>query len=83
MRPSIHRLKSNHREVKGRWERLTPFLTALAAIVIPIVVAIIGWQVQKVVTSQSTGKDYIGIALGILEKKDLPAEMGSNLGLRK
>ena len=38
---------------------------------------------QKTVTAQSTGKDYIQIALGILEKKDLPPDMQKNVGLRK
>jgi hypothetical protein len=46
---------------------LAYLLTAAAAIVIPIVVAMISGNVQNVVTIQSTGKDYMQIALGILE----------------
>jgi hypothetical protein len=46
-------------------------------------VAIIGSQVQRVVTEQSTGQDYISIVLGILEQKDLPEEMKKNEGLRR
>src|SRR5258708_12342893 len=58
-------------------------LTVVAAIVIPLVVANIGGQVQQVVTTQNTGKDYMQIALNILEKKDLPQDMQKNVGLRK
>jgi hypothetical protein len=65
-------------------------LTVVAAIVIPIVVATIGGQVQQVVTAQITGKDYIQIALGILqstspetEKKATFAEKQKNKDLRQ
>jgi hypothetical protein len=58
-------------------------LTGGAAVVIPIAVATIGNQVQKVISAQNTGKDYITIALGILERKDLPEDMQKNEGLRE
>jgi hypothetical protein len=69
-------------------------LTVVGVIVIPIVVAKIGGKIQHAVTSQTgkiqesiavqnTGKDYMQLALGILEKRDLPEDMAKNLGLRK
>jgi len=69
-------------------------LTVVGVIVIPIVVAKIGGKIQRAVTSQTgkiqesiavqnTGKDYMQMAFGILEKKDLPEDVAKNLGLRK
>jgi hypothetical protein len=52
------------------------FLIALAGVYI-------GWQAQIFVTTQNTGKDYLQIALGILEQKDGPEELKKNPGLRK
>jgi hypothetical protein len=79
-------------EIIAKW--LIALITAIAAVGIPIVVAIIGGKIQHAVTSQTgkiqqsiaeqnTGKDYMQIALNILEKKDLPEEMQKNRGLRK
>jgi hypothetical protein len=51
--------------------------------VVAVVIALVGWWIQNVLTTQNTGKDYIGIALGILEKKDLPEDMQKNKGLRQ
>ena len=68
---------------KDHWDRLDTLSKAIAALIMPIALAFIGWQVQKVVTTQTTGKDYITIALGILEKKDLPQDMQKNKGLRE
>jgi hypothetical protein len=48
--------------------------------VVAVVIALVGWWIQNVVTTQNTGKDYIGIALGILERKDLPEDMQKNKG---
>jgi hypothetical protein len=83
-------LKKDDKPKKDWWDKadivgkfLIALITAIAAVVIPIVVAKIGGQVQKVLTTRQTGKDYMQIALGILEKKDLPAEMQKNTGLRK
>ena len=66
------------RSKKDFWDKLDiigkaaiALITAIAAVVIPVVVTRISGQVQNTVTEQNTGKDYIQIALGILEKKEL------------
>lgn len=51
--------------------------------VVALVIALAGWWIQNVLTAQSTGKDYIAISLVILERKDLPADMQKNKGLRE
>jgi hypothetical protein len=69
-------------------------VAALGAVIIPVVVAIIGGRIQETLTRQTgniqesiavqnTGKDYLSLALGILEQKDLPEDMKKNTGLRK
>jgi hypothetical protein len=68
---------------KDFWDKLDIFLKGLAAVVIPLVLAYIGWIVQSAITTQNTGKDYIGISLGILEQKDLTEDLKKNEGLRK
>ncbi len=40
-------------------------------------------KIQESIATQNTGKDYMHIALGILERKDLPEDMQKNIGLRK
>jgi hypothetical protein len=75
--------KGTNNPKKDGWDKADIAGKFLIAVAIPIAVAIIGGQVQKVVTTQQTGKDYMQMALGILEKKDLPAEMQKNIGLRK
>ena len=74
--------KKEDKPKKDLWDKLDiigkvfiAFIAAVAAVVIPVVVAKIGGQVQGTVTAQNTAKDYIQIALGILEKKDMPVEM--------
>jgi hypothetical protein len=90
------RLRRDQKPRKDVWDiidimarGLIALLTVVAAIVIPIVVAKISEQVQKVVTAQITGKDYIQIALGILqshgpelEKKATFSEKQRNRDLR-
>jgi hypothetical protein len=97
MRPSIRSFglqrqkeskppKDETKPPKDFWDKLDIFgkvFIALVAAAATVVVANIGGQVQKVVTTQSTGKDFVQIALGILEKKDLTEEMQKNPGLRK
>jgi hypothetical protein len=79
--------ETNEKPKKDWWDKIDIIgkgVIAIAAlVVIPIVVARISGQVQKTITSQNTGKDYIGIALGILERKDLPEDMQKNIGLRQ
>jgi hypothetical protein len=82
--------KGNDKPKKDLWDIIDIIakaviagLTVVAAIVIPIVVANIAAQVQRVVTAQNTGKDYMQIALNILENKDVTQDMQKNVGLRK
>jgi hypothetical protein len=65
---------ADERSKKDWWDKLDiiakaiiALFTALAAVVIPVVVAIIGRNVQRIITAQTTGKDYIQIALSILQ----------------
>ena len=64
---------------KDWWDKADIIAKALVAVVI----ALVGWWIQNIVTTQNTGKDYIGIALGILERKDLPEDLQKNTGLRR
>jgi hypothetical protein len=72
---------------KDIWDIIELFgkgiIAIVALIVIPIVINEISGQVQRRIAIENTGKDYIGIALGILERKDLPEDMKKNIGLRK
>jgi hypothetical protein len=84
--PSGSRRGRVSKPTKDFWDKLDIFgkvFIVLVAAAATVVVANIGGQVQKVVTTQSTGKDFVQIALGILEKKDLTEEMQKNPGLRK
>jgi hypothetical protein len=40
-------------------------------------------KTQESIATQNTGKDYVQIALRILEQKDLREDMKKNIGLRK
>jgi hypothetical protein len=40
-------------------------------------------KIQESIATQNTGKDYMQIALNILEKKDLTQDMQKNIGLRQ
>jgi hypothetical protein len=82
---------------KDGWDKadiIARWLIAIAAGSISVLVAIIGGNIQQAVTSQTgkiqqsiaeqnTGKDYMQMAFGILEKKDLTEDMQKNKGLRK
>ena len=48
-----------------KWESASKTVSALA---IPIVIAIGGWLIQQSISTQSVNKDYVTLALSILEK---------------
>ena len=59
-------------DVKGAasifWSRAESFSKVLSAIAIPIVIAVGGWWIQNSITKQSISKDYVALAIGVLEK---------------
>lgn len=48
----------------------------IAAIAIPTVIAIGGWAIQNSVSHQSISKDYVTLAISILEKSDVERDAG-------
>ena len=46
--------------------KLQSVATILSAVAIPIVIAVVGWQVQSSMSSESIKKDYVQMAIGIL-----------------
>lgn len=50
------------------WEKLEAASKIISAIAIPIVIAIGGWWIQNSITKQSISKDYVALAISVLEK---------------
>jgi len=50
-------------------EHLESWSKIIAAVAIPIVIAIGGWVIQDTVSRQGTNKDYVNLALQILQKE--------------
>src|SRR3954471_21391160 len=53
---------------KSLWEKIEPAAKVLSSIAIPIVIAIGGWWIQSSVTQQSINKDYVSLAISILQR---------------
>lgn len=51
-----------------RWERTESLARILSWIAIPLVIALVGWWVQVAITRQSISKDYVALAIDMLEK---------------
>jgi hypothetical protein len=71
---------------KDWWDKAVALSTAIAAILVAIIggnITIQTGKIQESIATQNTGKDYVQIALNILEKKDVPPDMQKNIGLRK
>jgi hypothetical protein len=68
--PNAGTVKKDEKPKKDAWDKADIVIKAL----IPTAVAFIGWQIQNAVITQSTGKDYIQIALGILQSTSPEAE---------
>jgi hypothetical protein len=52
---------------RTRLEQVTTLLQALSAILVPIVVAVAGLIIQQSIAKQTTGKDYVSLAIDILK----------------
>jgi len=50
------------------WDKLESSSKIISAIAIPIVIAIGGWWIQNSITRQSISKDYVALAISVLEK---------------
>src|SRR5258707_13529752 len=56
---------------KDNWDKadtLSKWISAVAAVVIPIVIGVATSRIQKSISDQSVAKDYVGIATTILER---------------
>lgn len=53
---------------KGFWERVETPAKVVSMVALPIVIAIGGWFIQKSVMQQSVSKDYVALAISILER---------------
>jgi hypothetical protein len=68
---------------KGRWEKLEIVSRIFATIGIPVVLGFGTWWIQATISQQSVSKDYVKLALSILEKKRDNTEAQTSKGLRK
>ena len=50
--------------------RLQAWSTICAAVIVPLVIAFFGWQIQSHLSSNSLKKDYVGMAIQILAAPD-------------
>lgn len=71
--------RNSEKSKKDSWDKAD----IIGKLAVAVLVALVGWWIQGVVTTQNTGKDYIGIALGILENKDQTEAMKKNTALRQ
>jgi hypothetical protein len=56
-----------NRPERTRLEQVTTLLQALSAILVPIVVVVVGGNIQQSITKQTTAKDYVSLAIDILK----------------
>jgi len=49
--------------------KIQAIATIVSLVAIPIVIAIVGWAVQEKIADQTTKKDYVLMAVGILNKQ--------------
>jgi WD40 repeat protein len=61
---------------KDSLDKLESVSRVLAAIAIPTVIALGGWAIQNSVSHQSISKDYVTLAISILEKSDVERDSG-------
>jgi hypothetical protein len=52
------------------WDRVETISRTLSIAAIPVLLAIVGWLVQRQVQKQSVGKDYVQLAVSILREPD-------------
>jgi hypothetical protein len=58
------------------WDKLDISSRIMSAIAIPAVIAIGGWYIQSTTTHQSISKDYVTLAISILEKPKSKEDSG-------
>jgi WD40 repeat protein len=58
------------------WESAETFSKVISAIAIPIVIAVGGWWIQNSITKQSISKDYVALAISVLEKPKSEIDQG-------
>jgi hypothetical protein len=63
----IKRARIAEKPQRTRLEKVTTLLQALSAILVPIVVAVAGLIIQQSIAKQTTGKDYVSLAIDILK----------------
>jgi hypothetical protein len=61
---------------KDIWDKLDVLSRIMSAIAIPAVIAIGGWYIQDFTTRQSISKDYVTLAISILEKPKSKEDSG-------
>jgi hypothetical protein len=61
---------------KDSLDKLESVSRVIAAIAIPAVIALGGWAIQNSVSRQSISKDYVTLAISILEKSDVERDSG-------
>jgi len=68
---------------KDVWGILESLSKIIAALGIPVVLGAGGWVIQSTISQQTVSKDYVTIALGILQKDESKDGSQSNTGLRR
>ena len=58
--------------MKDSWDKLKAGATVFSLIAVPVVLAVGGWVIQQRIAEQSTRREYVQLALGIL--RDIPDE---------
>jgi hypothetical protein len=95
--PNSPQNDSGQKPKKDFWDKADIVIKGVIGgftVIAAVLVAVLGGNIQQAITNQtgklqesiatqSTGKDYLSIALGILEQKDLPEDLKKNKGLRK
>jgi hypothetical protein len=80
--PNTDTRKSKDGHQRDTLEWWESFSRIFAAIGIPVVLAVGGWLIQTTLAKQSVSKDYVTLALDILENKQGNDEARNTRGLR-
>jgi hypothetical protein len=63
----IKRVRIANKPERTLLEKITTLLQALSAVAVPIVVVVVGGNIQQSITKQTTAKDYVSLAIDILK----------------
>lgn len=73
-------MSSNHLDemtpLKSVWDKLESISKITSAIAVPVVIALGGWWIQDSIMQQSIGKDYVALAVSVLEKPKAEVDQG-------